>query len=371
MLIYRVVFSACIFILVACVSTQAQMKWLDDQPGKIDKKYLQTIKGFNTAGITTMVNKIPVIQQPVGYDVVESEVAFNDRSGPIHGRVGIGISRLYLFKGKQDRQGEYPQVGFLLNRLSELMRESYFLSEDTRKANLPAMYSDTMEFRSETRNGQQVWVSTNQPDYEYQIIMINPKGKPCFIPATKEQLVKLWISKLSIEIDKYRKLIEDNKSYLADQKGKTGNEQVIKNLEEGIISYNLWLDYILQKKKAYEDKLASLSAAERNQPAEVGMPVNLAATVKKGKQVEKVTGDMRDELIDMMPGSVTKKHGVYIYNPDFFDPKLPRTAIQLILIKDTFKIGERFDSDQKVKKLLKEKFFPELDYKALAGMMYK
>lgn len=371
----RLIIAVIILFTLSSFPAQAQgIIYLDDQPGKMDFKRNQAIKGFNTAGITQVVSRIPMINQPVGYDVVLHGAAFDEGGKrPVHGQVRIGIPRLYKWQGKLTRQGEYRQVGMLLNELHHLTGESYFLSADTRKAGLPELFSDTVAFRREIRAGQEVWVAANQPDHAYALLMINPRNTPCFIPATKEQLARLWISKLSLEIEKYQRLMAENKTYLAAEKGKPGKEQLVKNLEDGIKTFNLWLEYYSEKKAIYQRKLASLSAAEKKEPAEAGTPVQLAVTVNSGVPVEKVTGDMDDEWVEAMSGGVKKTRRIYLYNPDFFDPKLPRTAIQLMLIRDAFKIGARYNSnnDEKIRVLLNQKFYPELDYKALAGLMYK
>lgn len=86
----------------------------------------------------------------------------------------------------------------------------------------------------------------------------------------------------------------------------------------------------------------------------------------KGKLVEKATGDLYDELADDI--DAIKTTPLFIFNPNFFNPKLPKTAFQLIVIKDDYRQGWK---DSELIPLLQKDFFPLINFKQLAALMSK
>ena len=129
----------------------------------------------------------------------------------------------------------------------------------------------------------------------------------------------------------------------------------------------LWLDYLIEKKKVYEQKLASLTEEEKKAPAYAATPKEMAVLMVKGKYVDKVTGDMPDELADVIDGK--NKTPLFHFNPDFFDPKLPKTAFQLIVIRDGFR--QAWNEKNELMPIVEKDFFPLIDFKALTALMYK
>jgi hypothetical protein len=358
--------SLLIAILLLTVYTKANAqkvyKWEKEHPGVLIKPKTKPPAGYNTDGIFTVFNKIPMLHTPKGYDVRQGVSV--RLSGKVYkGMLMIGLPMYYSWdNGPVQRQGEYYQSHIYIND-RELLRDEYshVLSEVTDKLQLPTIYTDTFPIHYKTINGYEVGMALDRVNK--QLYILNPKRRACFLPVTKEQFVKIWLKKLDMDIEKektYQVELKEDVSRMKD------NAEVLKNLEEGMVLSKLQLDFLLEKKKSYEHKLASFSEAEKKAQAFAASPKKMAVLQVKGKTVDKVTGDMSFELADGIEARET--HPLFIFNPDFFDPQLPKTAFQLMIIRDGFRQNWK---ESQLMPLVEESLFPLIDFKQLASLMNK
>lgn len=353
-----------LIVLVLSIGIQAQnnYKWEREHPGALLKPKADPVPGFKSTAIFEVLNQIPMLNKPKGFEVREGASARLD--GKIYkGYLMVGLPLYYRWgTGPLEKQGEYYMTNIYINDREELRNiYSFLLSEETDKLNLPPIFTDTFAVSYQTINGYSVGVSRSR--LNQNLYILNPRKRPCFIPATKEQFIKLWIGKLGLDIAKEKGNMEETKGYLQNMKG---NAEVEASMRQTIKLSELWLDFLVEKKKRYEQKLASLTAAEKQAPAYCAMPKDMAVLQKKGVYVDKVTGDLPNELADGIDAESTSP--VFQFNPDFFDPKLPKTAFQLIVIKDGFRQGW---NEGELMPIVQEGFFPKIDFKQLEALMYK
>jgi hypothetical protein len=358
-------FYTLLLLLVWGTGLQAQKdyKWEKEHVGVLEKPRGNAVPGFASQRIFDILNQIPLIKEPRGFDVREG--ASVSLSGKVYkGQLMVGFPLYYRWgTGKLQKQGEYYMTHIYINDREELKDVySYFMSEETDKLKMPAMFTDTFSISYQTINGCTVGMARSRVNQNLYIL--NPRIRPCFLPVTKEQFIKVWIGKLGLDIAKEKEKAAEFKSQLNDVKE---NAEALANLKETIKLSELWHSFLLEKKKGYEEKLASFTEAEKKAPAYYTTTTkNRAVLEKKGVYVEKVTGDLPNELAEDTDAKSSAP--LFQFNPDFFDPKLPKTAFQLIVMKDGYRQGWK-DSD--LIPLLQKDFFPLIDFKQLTALMYK
>jgi len=87
---------------------------------------------------------------------------------------------------------------------------------------------------------------------------------------------------------------------------------------------------------------------------------------KKGRNISSITGYLPYELSDNIEEGST--YPLFHFNSSFFDHKLNKTSIQLLVISNSQK---EMNEKGSLQELLRKSFFPFIDYKALAALMYK
>ncbi len=361
-MIYRLFTMVFMLLFILEVNAQKDYKWEREHPGIREKPKGNVVPGFATNRLFDVFNQIPIINQPKGYDVRQS--ASIRLSGNLYkGSLLIGFPLYYRWgTGPLQKQVEYHMTHIYINDRDELRDQySHFMSEETDKLHMPAIYTDTFPVAYKEINGYMVGMARSRVNQNLYIL--NPTGRPCFIPVTKEQFVKLWIGKLGLDIAKEKEVLENIKASYA---GVKDNPEAVAGLDEGTKMSNLLIAFYQEKKKVYEQKLASLSSEEKKAPAYAATPRNPMVLQHKGKLVEKPTGDLYDELADGI--DAIKTTPLYIFNPNFFNPKLPKTAFQLIVIKDDHRQGWK---DSELVPLLQKEFFPLIDFKQLGALMSK
>lgn len=350
-------------MLCSNVYAQKDYKWVREHAGVRGKPKGNQVAGFASNRVFDIFNQIPLINQPKGFDI--NEAASIRLDGKVYkGNLLIGFPRYYQWgKGPLQKEGEYYMTHIYINDREELRNVySHLFSEETDKLKMSPIYTDTFAIAYQTINGCLVGKARSRVNENMYIL--NPRMRPCFIPVTKEQFVKLWIGKLGLDIAKEREKIQEFKGQLNDLKD---YPEPLANLKLTIKVSEIWIDFLQEKKKVYEQKLASLSEDEKKAQAYAATPKEMAVLMKKGVYVDKVTGDLPDELADVIDAK--SKTPLFNFNPNFFDPKLPKTAFQLIVIRDGFR--QAWNERSELMPVVEKDFFPNIDFKALTELMYK
>ena len=351
-----------LLIASAYANAQRDYKWEREHPGVREKPKGNTAPGFAANRVFEILNQIPIIHQPKGFDVRQSS-SIRLNGNVYKGLLTVGLPRYYRWgNGPLLKEGEYYMTHIYINDREE-MRDiySHFMSEETDKLKLPTIYTDTFAVSYQTING--CLVGTARSRVNQNLYVLNPRMRPLFIPVTKEEFVKLWVGKLGLDIAKEKEQLAIFKEQINDIKD---NAEALANMKQTIKLSEVWLDYLLEKKKVYDQKLASLTEGEKKEPAYYATPKKMAVLQEKGKYVDKVTGDMANEMPDLIEAQ--SKAPLFRFNPDFFDPKLPKTAFQLIVIKDGFRQGWK---ESELMPLIEKEFFPLINFKQLTELMYK
>ena len=180
--------------------------------------------------------------------------------------------------------------------------------------------------------GRQTGTLYGYPVWEDKWMLITPpQHVPPFIPATLEQVVKAWVAARTVEMKK----IADSIPLAEAAKDKRLTEFLAGQVEG------------FRKKIDKVNQLLDGPAAQRQGPAYIGGNEDVAA---------QPTGNAQQVWAD---------------NPAYFDPKLPRTALQLIAIDVTYRDLDKPPPTQPDSKALVRQIFDRTDWAAMAKDVLK
>ncbi len=361
------IFIVCLFHNFA--SAQDGIIWAKDHPGLYHKSKPCSISGFKLNAIYDVLNQIPFLTHPKGFDVYE-----NVNVRPIQNDKAYRGGLLLHFDAYFNALGKgiihVPQKFLLLNirvnETEELMNNnSVILLDESSRLDMPLIFTDTFAVKYEEINGYSVgYVVNNELGRDIPYYVLNPKHKACFIQWTKQQYIEFWIKKLNLDFDDIAKqLVQDKKDYKETQNNET-LKAILPQLEKGIKYDNNMYTYYKEKKKYYEDMLAQMTVTEKKQPAycHLSEKNSLVIVDKAGNILDHFSGRMSYELASDDSENVVP---LLMFNPTFFDSHLPKTSIQFILFDG---IGE---SAEEFVKNVQDQFYSNIPYKEIAALMYK
>ena len=347
----------------------SQPDYLDNQAGVFHQGKPSSVPGFPSYEIYQVFNKIPFITHPVGYDTKEGTSVQLDKQFNIYtGFMMLGFPRYYRFKDKIELQGEYYHIVVYCNSFLQLVRES-ILDKEADILHFPKFISDTTPFKYRIINGALVGEGQARPEYwqSRDIFMLNPRQKPCFIPVTTEEYIRFFILKLTHDIDEQTKSLDDYEKVLAEERAETPQPQSLHQNEIAQTVAKNWLDLHKRKLKEYQDMAAHLTEKEKKEPVTVMYPADVIMGMdKKGNPITPLNGYLPYEINRPEVKSI-KVMKLFHYNMDFFDPRLPKTAVQLML----FFYLNGYEQRDPFETRIRNEVFPNVDFKALQGLMYR
>lgn len=358
-----------IFLIVVNQAKSQGADWEKDMPGRLIKAPSCKIPGFKIDALFGIINRIPVITQPKGYDV--QQLFYASTKGKVYNAHLVIRFPLYYSFGKGPVKIETahpPIVGLYINDPKQLMNEqSILFPQEAMNLNLPVMFTDTFSITYKNINGENVGSGTNtQFDSRLRFYVLNPRHTRFFKSITQEQYIRFWIGKLSLDIDKDTKQVEEGKSNLAEISGNPTLRTSIPEIQKNLNAFIKWVDFLKGKKKYYEKKLANLSPEEKKLPAYYAMQADGAAMMdKNGNYKENISGHIPYEPAEGTDALFRTPIYTFINEP--FDSKLPKAAFQLIVIVDPYREGEK----DEIKEVLDKQFYPLLSFKEIAELMYK
>lgn len=363
---------ALIYFLVLFISENAktQITWEKDKPGYFNPAPPLKINGFRAPAIFDIVNRIPFITHPRGMDVYEGISGELDQfeEHVYTGKLNIAMPKYYRYNnGPVEKEGEYCWLKISINNRSEIMdMHSFLFVDETEKLNLPRMFTDTFPVRYESINGYPVGQTANTTFGNVRLFILNPAHRPAFKQLTREEYLRFWIGKLGLDIAEHQKGLDEGKESMRAIKANSSLNIDMTEMEKINHGMERWVEFLKNKKKYYEKMLAGLTTAEKKSPAFYSMPKEVAVMQDRdGNYPDKISGHLPYEPAEEGPSFKTAP--VLKYNPDFYDPKLPKTAMQLMVIIDCFPD----DSKEDLKVFLDDNFYPFIAYKELAGLMNK
>jgi hypothetical protein len=330
---------------------------------QVKKDVLKSAEGFPGDQILEVFNRIPFIQSKDGFTL----------QGKYHVNPNIimGVKRGYVdftFEEKFSYALLY-KMSILTNDFS-FMAQKPFLSYETAHFHFPDFYNDTIALSWVNRGGVMVGQGADKHSaVSDSFFVLNPRGKPFFKPVTQEEYIHFLLVLLQDHIDQRQKHLDDHASRNgAPPPGvDPDNTKVMAMIEQNLKADSVWIDYYRRRIKEYTTLLASMTEAEKKQRAYAITPKVLAVqNDKQGRVKESIEGGIPSELLRNKEDASTIVP-LYEFNPSFFDPKLSPGAVQLMLFRD---INASFRLKEFPEKI-REQFFPDVDFKAFANLMYK
>ncbi len=318
--------------------------------------------GFPDDQIIDVFNRIPFIQAKEGFMVEEKySVAPNKVSGSKVGHIDFSFEEKFSY-------APLYQMSITTNDFY-FMAKKPFLDYETNHYHFPQFYTDTLTLSWFNRNGVLVGegVDPLHRGASDSFFVLNPKGKPFFKTVSQEEYIHFLLAIMQGKIDEKQKHLDE----YAVRNGAPppgidpSNTKVMAMIAQNLKADSLWIDYYHRRIKEYTALLAYMTEGEKKQRAYAITPKLVAIEHDKQNHLkESIQGGMPFELL-------TKKEDaaaifpLYEFNSAFFDPKLSAGAVQLMVFWDINGSGLK-DFAQKIK----EQFFPQINFKAFANIMY-
>lgn len=361
------------FLFTTALQSSAQdFKWNKEVAGHFWPALKTNVPGYKINTVFDLVNRIPIIAHPKGYDVQEwFYISTEENSRAVHLYFNFYYYYNYQNGPTQRLDAHPPTMTISINDPKALMDDQHYLfMEETEALHLPVMFTDkdTFPVSSQTINGYQLkqGISTmfNRPIRFYAM---NPEGLRFFRPITKEEYLKAFLKKLTKDFDEQSKGIVETKKTLDEFEKNEALKNSLDDLKKTHQEMIKWVAFLKSKKEYYEKKLASFTTEEKRAPAIYAMYKNPAVTHDRyGNSVEKVSGSIPYEPLESMEDTLVTAP-LFTFNEKAFDPKLAKNAIQLIVISEAYQV----DDDRELKRFLDKELYPFLPLKELAALMYK
>ncbi len=339
-------------------------------PGKLYHDSRPEANRPGIRGIFQTMEKLSFINAPKGMHIQENYISYNKQGD--NGKLLFSMNQFYKdgsgnIKANTD---EPPAISVVLNKPDELMDANsiFYNGEDFGKA-LPIMFTDTFEINYVEMNGFLVG-QTLDTRFKNKKFVLNPKQTALFRFVTQEEYLKYFIATLKKQIAEDSVHQTKMKAELAPLRNNPSFKTTLADIEsinEAMLKY---FGFMKKKKQFYEKKLAMLSPAEKNAPAYRLGHKDLALPMKNGKPVEEISGHLEYEPTDDNE-DLLFKIPVFTFSENFSSTRLPKGAIQLIVIKSPFIEGDVGSMNNPLKKLVEKEVIPLISYRELAGMMYQ
>jgi hypothetical protein len=368
-MIFHIRFIFVLFFLSLISGVNAQeYTWEKDYPGTFLSSGPSPVKNFKAKEVFDIFNQLPFITRPKGFDVKEVIMITKEESQAdvYSGNLIMSIKKYYRYHNGPIEKSEGPGFKIKINNRNWLMNtKNQPFGTELDQLHLPPVFTDTFPVRYETINGYMVGTAFNLEFGGSKMFILNPRRKALFVQLTKEQFLKVWISKLELEIKETSSGLEESRQTVKSMASNLALKSTMEEMEKINRSTAAWIDFLKEKRAAYEKKLQTMTVAEKALPAFYSMPKEVALRQDShGKYFEKISGHLPYEPDEGVESFETRP--IYIFNPSFYDPNLPKTAFQLMIILYPFDTN----STDELKTTMDENLFSKINYKALAELMY-
>lgn len=360
-------------LLLTLQLTAQDFTWDKETAGHFWPAKKTSAPGYNINAIFDLVNGLPVIARPKGYDVQEWFAISTEESPPA---AHLYINFYYYYKyqnGPTQRLDAHPPtLSISINDPKALMDDQHYLfREETSALHLPVLFTDrdTFPVSEQIINGYRLMQGINTKfNRPTRFVVLSPKSIRLFRPVTKEEYLKAFIENLRRDIADRSKGFADSLATLEQlYKMSAVDKNAIDDMRKMFSAAGRFVTYEKSKMEYYQKKLASMAVEEKRAPAYYAM-YKTAPLFKDrdGNYVEKMSGEfMYAPLEDTKDTLVTRP--LFTFNEKAFDPKLAKNAIQLIVISEALQV----DDDRELKRFFDSELYPFLPLKELAALMYK
>ncbi|PWT73722.1 MAG: hypothetical protein C5B59_12660 [Bacteroidetes bacterium] len=336
-------------LVAGTADAQQKQNW-DRSPGKVHKGPVPA-QASKYAAVQDVLNRSSFLQSPEGYDVMEAALAdLDEKSGIYKGSLVIGLPLFFREpNGALSRQAEYEHVVVAFNNPTALLAlNAGVYRQETEKLGLPLFFTakDTLAYLVSITDGVRVGKGVDRPGndaFGHHFFVLNPSGRSVFVPVPEEKYIRLCIGKWRMDEEEEMRKLAENEGYLRKMASDKNQQRFISEYQEAGKRMQERIDLDESRLKAAEQKLGLMTAKVRNAPA------------------------IDDEALTGF--KTLQPQALYMFNPDFYDRTLPKSAIQLMVIWDPATLaGIRFrESDA----FMEKNFFDKLDFKALSDLMNK
>lgn len=361
---------SCLVIIASIEHGKGQdVDWEKNVQGKLITPDNSETKGIKIHEIFKAINQLELISKPAGFNI--HEYFTKPELDKIYkGKLHIEIFRYYSREqGQVQIQKQSPYTVIIsYNNLYDLMNEqTVFLEEESRLLGLPIMFTDSFPIVYSDINGFMVGQAL---DTEWEMLrplyILRPENKPLFRQLSKQEYYRFFIGKLNIDIKKESLTLEEFQTIISENSKNASTSSILPELRKQQAALKNWVAFLKSKQQNAGQKLVSMSDEEKNSPAYYASYRTTATMVdRNGRYVEAISGHIEYEPLESSDTIYTRPVFTFIEQP--FNAKLPKTAIQLIVIFHPFSL----DKKSGIKDVLDKQFFPLLPYNELGGMMYK
>ena len=344
--------------------------WKKDVPGKLFPVATNKIPGFRINSVFDVINEVPVIAKPKGYNVKEWVETITN--GKVYtARLYINFYPYYSHdKGPVKLQSSHPHtISFFINDPAPLMNpQSILFLKETQELNMPVMFTDTFQRSKIVMNDTSVLYAINMNfNSRLPLYILMPEKLSFFRPVTTEQYIRFWIGKLSMDIIEAGRQLKESRENLSEIENNPALHASITEMKKAQEAFVKWTNFLKEKKQYYQKKITEMSDEEKKSPAAYAMHTEDLAVMmdRNGKYVETISGHLPYEPAEGK-GSFAR-FPLYTFIRDPFDAHLPKTAIQLLIIEDAFS-ENRIDE---FKDFLYKDFYPALNLKKLHALLNK
>jgi len=359
-----------LFLLSAMPSNGQDFTWAKEVGGRLSTSKEPAVPGFKIKEVFNVINQIPVIANPKGYNV--QEWFEKPESGPVYSTTLL--INFYYYYRYQNGEVQYhnshpPTISISINDPEDLMNsQSTVFNEETGALHSPVMFTDTFPISYKSINGypagEGVFTTFGR---SLRIWVLNPRGRRFFRPITKEEYLKVYIEYLRKEVETGTKGLVEGRDALKEME----NNELLKNSLSDFRNIQnamtKWVDFEKSKKEYYEKKLAALTPEQKRAPAVYAIYKDVANIKdRQGNYVDRISRHLPYEPLEETKDTIVTK-ALFTFNEKAFDTQLPKTAIQLMVIRDAYDEGDKHF----LKEFLDREFFPNIPLKQLAALMYR
>jgi hypothetical protein len=356
-----------LFQFIALALPAQDFQWEKNKTGHLYTPKNAPPAGFKIKEVYEIVNRVPAIAHPVGYDV--NEWFAHSTSGKRYtASMHINFFKYYRYQnGKVERSTAHaPTITVSVNQSKDLMDwQSYLFSEETEALHAPPIFTDTFEITYKEINGCRVGEGVNtSAGTKVKFWVLNPKGRRFFRPVTKEEYLKVFIENLRKKVEADEKGLTEAKEALAQMEN---NPLLKKGADDFRQVYNNQVKFVnFEKSKLahYRKSLATMTAQEKSSPAFCAFYTQKPIRDDNGNYIEKNFGELLYAPLESTQDTVGTMP-LYTYYEKAMDDRLPKTAFQLITVYDAFDM----ENTSELKKFIDAHVLPNFPYTELMKLM--
>lgn len=320
-------------------SSAQKAKWESGVIGKLySLKEKTPYPGFKSGKVFELFENIPAIGSPKGFDVGESFVTSDKIPHAV--TLTLAFNYYYSYAGGtiQRIKQHAPGIHVAINKFEDLLDlHNFIFADETGALGFPRFYTDTFRVTYQTINGCTVGTFLNTAfGGRIKSYILNPGKLSIFRLITREEFFKVLIKHLSSEIEDFSKGIAETEKFIHD----FGDDEKFKNSIGDFKQQNKtmakWIAFLKEKRGHFKNVLQTLSEQERKSPAVYAMYKNVAnIRDKHHKLLDTISGHLPYEPLEDRDEVIVSGH-LYTFSEKIFDPKLPKSKFQLMIISEAF-----------------------------------